>query len=683
MGTADIENSSLKTTEKLLQTSLETVKILKSVKQFKKSLTPLHKTKNRDSTSMTPTRGGRSLTPFSLYLSRHSSDPSNPKQWRSITPFIDRKNKEKTPFELGKDIRDQLIAHKMVIDRASVMDITDDSSYEPTRYLVSDAAVIDRASVMDISNVEVVYLIEEYDETEKLAVVEQETKTKEKKKSKRSKKSQVADGDEESGFVEKVVDSDGTSKAKTTKSKKKTEKKKKTGSDSDDDLSPSPPITPPKLTLQLEMGGGSKINKKIFEKKAAQSEIKPPIKKVKQEIENEKPKVENMINSTNEKDSLSKTKKKKKSITSLNESDTGSIRSRSKKVKSSTGSTASIVSNTDSSIDSDEKETDKLSENTEILNRSEEEQSEKSDLSSVIEEDLSIKAEIEENETNLVNDIRKNSLSDKELSFEKLHTPTPPRRSPSPAFPPKQSESYYEKMSHKYGKTFSDQIRVFNSIKRDKPHHPAFIIKLKDLCVTETDKIQISCVTYGPNLSYKWLKDDIVISPSDRVHFIEDENVLTLEILDSRPKDTADYTLKIFNEYKTVECVSYVNVAEMGGYQDEPCPAYIESINDYFHFIDDKLMIECKVKGIPRPRITWYKEDMQIHDWMPEYSFIEEAHGRYILVVNHPTEQDIGVYTLEVENDRGTHIRKHCVQFLAKRPATSSKLNYRAYRFLC
>lgn len=103
--------------------------------------------------SQTPHRG-RSMTPLQLFREK-SCTPGG--TWRSITPFLSREEKEKTPFEIGPNIIQQLQSYQAIIDKACVMDISMEEE-PPAKFILSEHSVIDRAAVMDLSNVEIIYV---------------------------------------------------------------------------------------------------------------------------------------------------------------------------------------------------------------------------------------------------------------------------------------------------------------------------------------------------------------------------------------------------------------------------------------------------------------------------------------------------------------------------------------------
>lgn len=235
------------------------------------------------------------MTPYQLFREKSAV----PMEWRSITPFISRDDKEKTPFELGSNIIQQLASYHAIIDKACVMDISLDEE-RPAKFLISEHSVIDRAAVMDLSNVEIIYVedddIEESDYREsetpessiagdhavsvklnKSSYIFFQVQKVQKKICDSQKKRQFCvkyiffsqPSEERENSAEPVAGSDdegaGEKKAKKSKKAKKTVKKTKEKKEKE----PSPP------KLKLDMGDSKpKVNKAaMFQQK--KEEVKP------------------------------------------------------------------------------------------------------------------------------------------------------------------------------------------------------------------------------------------------------------------------------------------------------------------------------------------------------------------------------------------------------------------------
>lgn len=207
--------------------------------------------------SMTPVRGGRSMTPLAAYRTIRDKSET-PSVWRSITPFISRDEKEKTPFEIGTNILQQLASYQAIFDKALVMDISLEEE-RPARFILSDASVIDKACILDLGNVEILY-VEDDDELEESDYRESE-----------SPASVIEGGDDDSRerSAELTAGSDDEGGEKEQKKSKK-KKPKKVVKKKVEKKEESP-------KLKLDMGDSKpKVNKaKMFEQQQKAAAEKP------------------------------------------------------------------------------------------------------------------------------------------------------------------------------------------------------------------------------------------------------------------------------------------------------------------------------------------------------------------------------------------------------------------------
>lgn len=73
-------------------------------------------------------------------------------------------------------------------------------------------------------------------------------------------------------------------------------------------------------------------------------------------------------------------------------------------------------------------------------------------------------------------------------------------------------------------------------------------------------------------------------------------------------------------------------------------------------------MLECRVRGTPKPFITWTKDGDQIEN-NEKYQQFDQADGYCKLVVNYPEEKDSGTYICIAENPISTDKTSHNVSF--------------------
>lgn len=81
---------------------------------------------------------------------------------------------------------------------------------------------------------------------------------------------------------------------------------------------------------------------------------------------------------------------------------------------------------------------------------------------------------------------------------------------------------------------------------------------------------------------------------------------------------------------------------------------------DVYHSSQNDLIIDTKVRGNPRPKITWVKDNLPVvlDDRRVQ---IEHLDGVCELIINKPTPSDSGVYTCLAENKLGSQKTTHTV----------------------
>lgn len=83
---------------------------------------------------------------------------------------------------------------------------------------------------------------------------------------------------------------------------------------------------------------------------------------------------------------------------------------------------------------------------------------------------------------------------------------------------------------------------------------------------------------------------------------------------------------------------------------------------DVFHGPENDLVIDCKVRGNPRPIITWLKDQQQL-EFDERMQQIEHLDGICELIINKPTTKDSGLYTCTATNNIGSQSVTHQVEF--------------------
>ncbi|XP_061389091.1 muscle M-line assembly protein unc-89 [Musca vetustissima] len=611
--------------------------------------------------SATPIRG-RSQTPFTLYMTRRSATPST---WRSITPFLKREEKEKTPFELGRDLKTLLTCNTAVFDRALVMDISEPlEAQKPVRYITSDMSVIDRAAVMDVSNVEVIYVVEEYEEyeEEEEEIVVEEVKPKKKgkgaKKERKPRRSADKEGSAEAGLSESEGGGDeggsredreesldldeGDEPEKGKKGKKKAAPKKKEKKEK----SPSP-----KLTLKLESGGGSKANKKMFEEKQQQPAgpgPKPPPKKSKLALQMEE---QAKAAAKAAEEEAAKAAAKPKGET---------FEERQKRLKA----------------EEEEREREeaerRAQEEAEAAEAEEEEEGGEEGESGEGEEGSSRYEESRYDE----DDEEQEQNEDEEMD-EVSELPTETRRSSSSSEgftrPDPDDEERWKQIAEEEGEEFATQLRKYSiAVRRSEKQRdeewkrmreqkrlPHFIVFLSDRTVEAGHNVRLACAVGGPELSVKWFKDGRQLERDSTHRIINNNNILALEVVNTTILDSGEYSCVIANMNDEVTSSCYVTIYEV--FKDQPAPPSFKLVREYYHLRDDELTIEVHIHGVPRPVVTWWRGMFEIKPNV-KFTKLEEAHGVYKLLIYKPNNRDSGAYLCKAINSSGEAQITHSIE---------------------
>ncbi|KAH8390355.1 hypothetical protein KR200_010964 [Drosophila serrata] len=598
--------------------------------------------------SATPIHG-RSQTPFTLYMTRRSATPST---WRSITPFLKREEKEKTPFELGRDIKSQTTCNIAVFDRALVMDISEPLDVQkPVRYITSDLSVIDRAAVMDVSNVEVIYVVEEYEEVEEEEIVEE---VKPKKKEKKARKPRVQrksidkdmspsgaedgedlgdyGGDDREDSIDLDEGDEPVKKGKKKAPPKKKEKKEK---------SPSP-----KLTLKLEIGGGQKASKKMFEQQ--QAAPKPPPKKSKMVLQMEE-QARAAAKAAEEEAARAKPKGE-------------TYEERQKRLQAEKEEQERLEAEQraleEAEAEEDEEDPSAMGEEGEEGTEAGygDEDQEYAGEDGEAEEDRDI--EEEDAVTDLKKKDEKRRGSDSSDDFVR---------------PDPHEEERWQRIAAIEGEEFMQQMRKYSQAKRisekerdadwqrrrEQARNPKFINFLSDRAAEAGQSVRLACAVDGPELSAKWYHNRKQLERDGCHRIINNNNILVLEVLNTTILDSGEYSCVISNQNDEVTSSCIVTIYEV--FKDEPKPPSIQYIKEYYHLRDDELTIECHVHGVPRPVITWWRGAFQVKASY-KFTILEEAHGVCKLLIYKPGNKDGGIYTLKAFNSSGEAQINHTVE---------------------
>uniref|UniRef100_A0A1Q3G571 Putative neural cell adhesion molecule l1 n=1 Tax=Culex tarsalis TaxID=7177 RepID=A0A1Q3G571_CULTA len=192
---------------------------------------------------------------------------------------------------------------------------------------------------------------------------------------------------------------------------------------------------------------------------------------------------------------------------------------------------------------------------------------------------------------------------------------------------------------------------------------PLVISHLKSRAAPKGSTVKLTCTISGPGITVRWFKDGDPVEKNPRHTFKVSEGLLSLEIKDIEFSDAGEYSCIIKNKNGETSTSTSVQVYE--NIESKPIPPTFISIKETYSLHSDEIILECRVRGSPRPNIAWIKDGEYI---IPgdKYEQYDHADGTCKLIITKPGETDSGTYTCEAESGGCSDAISHNVQFVGK-----------------
>lgn len=87
--------------------------------------------------------------------------------------------------------------------------------------------------------------------------------------------------------------------------------------------------------------------------------------------------------------------------------------------------------------------------------------------------------------------------------------------------------------------------------------------------------------------------------------------------------------------------------------------------SDFYHSHDDELILECHVRGEPKPTVTWYKDGLEIYPNL-RYDIQNLEHDFHRLSIHKPLASDSGKYVAKARNSVKQVEMEHTITFSGK-----------------
>lgn len=514
--------------------------------------------------SQTPVRG-RSQTP----LMRYREKSETPSAWRSITPFITREEKEKTPFEIGPNILLQLASYKAIFDKALVMDISMEEE-PPAKYIISEHSVIDRAAVMDISNVEIIYVEDDFDYDSADTESYRESESPSSIIDESIAGDTPAEGEEDAPKEKK--------KKKAKKTVKKKEKKEKEAS-------------PPKLKLDMGPAEPKVSRAKAFQQEQAKDEKekkaeKPPPKR-------KGGKLTGALAAMQAEEAKQKEAEEQKRLIEEKMKKMKAEQEAKKQAEAEARAQGNEEENEDEHEEREESEMPESGDERASEERGSEEGSEQgSDQESGSGSGSGSEAGSDDEE-------RGTEQGDAASSMGRRGS----QSSEDDFTRPNNDEEWtkldgdgqgvirstYERKKHKK-LTERERDQEWQK-RRESTRIPRIHTHLKDLASEEGHNVKLTCTASGPELMIKWLRDGNPVERSPKYKILVNEGILSLEIMRALPSDSAEYTCLLSNINGEASTSAIVTIYDV--IRDDPVPPTFTSARGNIQYLMSVVHVVC------------------------------------------------------------------------------------------
>ncbi|XP_050743266.1 titin isoform X41 [Drosophila biarmipes] len=202
--------------------------------------------------------------------------------------------------------------------------------------------------------------------------------------------------------------------------------------------------------------------------------------------------------------------------------------------------------------------------------------------------------------------------------------------------------------------------RVLRSVGKAKP---LFNTLLHDRTVSEGANLRLVCAVSGDeNTHIEWLKNHKPLPRGDnRYQTLYLNGEASLEIFAAVADDSGNYTCCATNDFG--ESLTHAQLRVYKNFKEATLPStFTQPIRDTYSLNENELVLDCRVRGQPRPEIQWVKGTEPI-EASEKYKLSDQADGYAKLTIVNPTEKDSGIYWCVARNEGAENKISHQVDF--------------------
>ena len=212
--------------------------------------------------------------------------------------------------------------------------------------------------------------------------------------------------------------------------------------------------------------------------------------------------------------------------------------------------------------------------------------------------------------------------------------------------------------------------RVVRKKVEEEPHEPyeqeSFLLRyskdnvwfsgqLSNQTAIEGTSIKLICAVSGPQPILKWLKNGKPVPWSATVRNMSGDGLGQIIFDKIQRSDAATYTCSAKNSHNEAVTEAIVKIIPKSTLPDETTkPMFTRVLGEFYHTVEDDLVLDTNVRAIPLPEIKWYKDGVELTAAMdPRYYFETNHDGCHKLRIHKPDAKDSALYACEAINKVG------------------------------
>nr|XP_018906230.1 PREDICTED: muscle M-line assembly protein unc-89 isoform X3 [Bemisia tabaci] len=159
----------------------------------------------------------------------------------------------------------------------------------------------------------------------------------------------------------------------------------------------------------------------------------------------------------------------------------------------------------------------------------------------------------------------------------------------------------------------------------------------------------------GEKPVFSWFRDGVPFDPKERfsIAYKDKEDSLQMEFKNVTPEDAGLYTCVAATNSGKIACSAELTVQGASSFTGTPVKPEIKPVEKRVEVtLDETAMVEAKISGAPKPKITWSKDGQEITAG-GRFKFLWEDEETMALVIKNVCQDDAGDYVVNAHNESG------------------------------